>query len=31
MELVKQQMLTGERALFHSKDLKISYSTFADR
>lgn len=30
MELIKQQMLTGERALFHSKDLQISYSTFAD-
>lgn len=30
MKLVKQQMLTGERALFHSKDLQISYSTFAD-
>ena len=30
MELVKQQILTGERALFHSKNLKISYSTFAD-
>jgi hypothetical protein len=30
MKLIKQQMLTGERALFQSKDLKISYSTFAD-
>lgn len=30
MKLIKQQMLAGERALFHSKDLQISYSTFAD-
>lgn len=30
MKLIKQQMLTGERALFHSKDLQVSYSTFAD-
>ncbi|WP_026889783.1 DUF3737 family protein [Clostridium beijerinckii] len=30
MELIKQQMLTGERALFNSKDLQISYCTFAD-
>lgn len=30
MKLVKQEMLTGERALFHSKDLQVSYSTFAD-
>ncbi|GFP74534.1 DUF3737 family protein [Clostridium fungisolvens] len=30
MKLIKQQLLTGERALFHSKDLKVSYSTFAD-
>jgi len=30
MKLIKQEMLTGERALFHSKDLQISYSTFAD-
>lgn len=30
MKQVKQQMLTGERALFNSKDLQISYSTFAD-
>lgn len=30
MKLIKQQMLTGERALFQSKDLKVSYSTFAD-
>lgn len=30
MEIVMQQFLTGERALFQSKDLQISYSTFAD-
>lgn len=30
MKIVKQQLLTGERALFQSKDLQISYSTFAD-
>jgi hypothetical protein len=30
MKLIKQQLLTGERALFNSKDLQISYSTFAD-
>ena len=30
MELIKQQLLTGERALFQSKDLLVSYSTFAD-
>lgn len=30
MKLIKQQMLTGERALFNSKDLQVSYSTFAD-
>lgn len=30
MKLIKQQLLTGERALFHSRDLEISYSTFAD-
>jgi hypothetical protein len=30
MKQIKQQMLTGERALFHSKDLQISYSTFVD-
>lgn len=30
MELIKQQLLTGERALFNSRDLQISYSTFAD-
>lgn len=30
MKLVKQQLLTGERALFKSKDLQISDSIFAD-
>ncbi len=30
MKIVSQQLLTGERALFNSQDLKISYSTFAD-
>lgn len=30
MKLIKQQLLKGERALFNSKDLEISYSTFAD-
>lgn len=30
MKLIKQQLLKGERALFNSKDLLISYSTFAD-
>lgn len=30
MKLIKQKLLTGERALFHSRDLQISYSTFAD-
>lgn len=30
MRLIEQQMLTGERALFNSRDLQISYSTFAD-
>ncbi|MDS0527463.1 DUF3737 family protein [Clostridium sp. SHJSY1] len=30
MELIKQQLLTGERALFNRKDLQVSYSTFAD-
>lgn len=30
MKIIKQQLLTGERALFQSKDLQISYSTFAD-
>src|SRR5471030_312072 len=30
MKLVRQQIKTGERELFHSKDLQVSYSTFAD-
>jgi hypothetical protein len=30
MKHIKQQLLTGERALFNSKDMEISYSTFAD-
>lgn len=30
MKLIKQQLLKGERALFNSKDLHISYSTFSD-
>ncbi|MHC1681461.1 MAG: DUF3737 family protein [Clostridiaceae bacterium] len=30
MELITQNVLTGERALFKSKDLQISYATFAD-
>lgn len=30
MKLIKQELLKGERALFNSKDLQISYSTFAD-
>lgn len=30
MQQIKEQRLTGERALFHSKDLDISYSIFAD-
>ncbi|MBU3099376.1 MULTISPECIES: DUF3737 family protein [Clostridium] len=30
MKLVKEQILKGERALFNSKDLQVSYSTFAD-
>lgn len=30
MEQIQQQLLTGERALFQSKDLQISYCTFAD-
>lgn len=30
MKHIKQQKLTGERALFSSRDLKISYSIFAD-
>lgn len=30
MKQLKQQLFTGERALFQGKDLQISYSTFAD-
>jgi hypothetical protein len=30
MKIIKQQLLKGERALFNSKDLEISYSTFVD-
>lgn len=30
MKLIKQQLLEGERALFNSKDLQVSYSTFAN-
>lgn len=30
MKKIEQQLLTGERALFNSSDLEISYSTFAD-
>lgn len=30
MKKIEQQLLTGERALFKSSDLQISYSTFAD-
>ncbi|MCB2354613.1 DUF3737 family protein [Clostridium estertheticum] len=30
MKLVKEQILIGERALFNSKDLQVSYSTFDD-
>jgi hypothetical protein len=30
MNEIKQQLLTGERALFQSENLNISYSTFAD-
>ncbi|MDV3429682.1 MAG: DUF3737 family protein [Bacillota bacterium] len=30
MKLIEQQVLKGERALFQSKDLQVSYSTFAD-
>lgn len=30
MKKIEQQLLTGERALFKSNDLQISYSTFAD-
>lgn len=30
MKKIEQQYLTGERALFHAKDMSIHYSTFAD-
>ena len=30
MQEIKEQRLTGERALFRSKDLSIEYSIFAD-
>lgn len=30
MKRINQQLLKGERALFNSKDLEISYSTFAE-
>lgn len=30
MKIIEQQLMTGERALFKSNDLQISYSTFAD-
>lgn len=30
METIKQQLLTGERALFKARDLQIENSTFAD-
>jgi len=30
MKLVKEQVLSGERALYNSKDLQVSYSTFFD-
>lgn len=30
MKKIEQQLMTGERALFKSSDLQISYSTFAD-
>lgn len=30
MKIIEQQLLTGERALFKSSDLQISYSIFAD-
>ena len=30
MKQIKQQLLKGERALFNSRDLEISYSTFAE-
>lgn len=30
MKIIEQQLMTGERALFKSNDLQISYSTFDD-
>ena len=30
MQVIREERLTGERALFHSKDLSIEYSIFAD-
>ena len=30
MKVIKQEFLTGERALFQGKDLKICDTTFAD-
>ncbi len=30
MKKIEQQYLTGERALFHAKDMSIHYTTFAD-
>ncbi|MCI7061646.1 MAG: DUF3737 family protein [Lachnospiraceae bacterium] len=30
MQVIREERLTGERALFHSKDLTIEYSIFAD-
>ena len=30
MKMVQQELLTGERALYHARDLEINDSTFAD-
>lgn len=30
MQVIREERLTGERVLFHSKDLSIEYSIFAD-
>ena len=30
MQVIREERLTGERALFHSKDISIEYSIFAD-
>lgn len=30
MKKIEQQFLTGERALFHAKDMEVCYTTFAD-